>query len=379
MKKLLLSLLFVVLFAPTAFAYSSWNLQKHDQDIEILESGKLRVTETIVADFTRDSHRGIERWIPVSYTDQFGNPFNLRFKLISIADENGNKHNIDEKGRELFSDLYYMRIGDPNVWHDDIVTYVITFEIERAVGYFTDHDEIYWNLFTDWDIPVLSSNVTVTLPESVDKDEMKTACYTGYYGVSESNCEGQLVDGKTYTFKAKQVFEPGEGFTIVAGFPKGIVSKPSFLKQLWWFIWDNWALLIPLAVFIFLFLKWWYTGRDPKTKDTIIPRYKPPEGLTPTEVGTIVDEKVDIRDITSVVIDYAVRGFIKIKEIKAKKLIFFDETDYELEIVKDYNEHKNIQSHEKEILDNIFGSLKKVKLSKLKYKFYKHLKFLFDQ
>lgn len=373
MKKLLTTLgilMLWVLTVPAAFAYSSWNLTQVDQDITIMESGKLHIVETIKADFTQDSHRGIFRDIPISYTDEFGNPFKLRFKLISVTDENGNKHPIAEKGVDW--DEYYLKIGDADIWHDEVMTYVITYEIQRAIGYFEEHDELYWNPYTYWEVPVLSSTVTVHLPESADTSEMRAACYTGSYGSVEESCTAEVIDGKTFKYQTTDISYVGDAFTIVAGWPAGMITGPTLGEHLWWFIMDNWSLLIPILTFVLLYWKWNKTGRDPKGKDTIIPRYKPPEGLSPTEIGTIIDEKVDMRDITSVVIMYAVKGYLKIHEIKTKKFLF-SETDYELEIVKAYGKAEGIQSHEKKILNEIFGSKKKVKVSALKYKFYKHI------
>ncbi len=373
MKKFSLLIFFAVFFATTAVASASWNFPSIDQTIEIQESGKIRVTETIIADFTQDAHRGIYREIPVHYKDEFGNPFNLRFKLISVTDENGNPQPIDSQGRDLFADDYYLRIGDAEVWLNDKETYVITYEIERAINYFDDHDELYWNVFSYWEVPVLNSTATVILPEDVDTSKMQTECFTGYYGGTESTCDAEIINGHTFKYTGKQIFEPGDGFTIVAGWPKGLVKKPSILKIILWAFLDNWALMIPIFVFIFIFLKWWYTGRDPKTRDTIFPRYQPPEGLNATEVGTIIDERLDMRDITTVVIDYAVKGYIKIREFTSKKGFFTDQKDYELIKLKSYDQAPELKPMEKKILDDMFDGKEKIKISELKYKFYKKL------
>lgn len=372
MKKLLATLGLLVAFAPSVLAYSSWNLPEVNQDITISESGKIHVVETIKADFTQDPHRGIFRNIPISYKDKFGNPFNLRFKLISVTDENGTPHPIAQKGKEW--DEYVVKIGDANVWRSDIATYVIEYEVDRAIGYFGEHDELYWNPYTYWEIPVLTSTVTIHLPEPADTSQMRAACYTGSYGSIDEKCTAQVIDDKTFQYKTTDVSYAGEGFTIVAGWPTGIVSRPNIITKTLWFIFDNWTLFIPLIAFGFLYWKWHTTGRDPKAEnDTIIPRYKAPEGLTPTQVGTLIDEKVDMHDITSVIITYAVKGYLKIHELKTKKLLFFDETDYELEIIKDYAKAAGIQSHEKKILDSIFEGKNKIKISDLKFKFYKHI------
>ena len=376
MKKLLLSLLAALFLLPSVANAQidtgySWDLSEFTQNIEIQESGKIIVEEVIIADFTRDAHHGIFRNIPISYRDQYGNPFNLKFELISVTDENGNNHPIAEKGKDW--DDYLIKIGSADVELDSKVTYKIKYEVERAVGYFGNHDELYWNAYTDWEIPVLNSKVNIKIPKGATAQDVRATCYTGYYGSTESNCSANFNEDTISITKA-DISYPYDAFTIVVGWPKGLVSAPSAIQKALWFVQDNWALLIPLAVFLFLFFKWWYTGRDPKTKDTIIPRYKPPEGLTPTEVGTIIDEKVDLRDISAVIIDYAVKGYVKITEIKTKTAIFFDKTDYELTKLKEYKNAPNIKPHEKDVLNEIFKTTDKIKLSKLKYKFYRKLK-----
>ena len=41
-----------------------------------------------------------------------------------------------------------------------------------------------------------------------------------------------------------------------------------------------------------------------------------PTDLTPAEVGTLIDEQVDLRDISATIIDLAVRGYLKIEELE---------------------------------------------------------------
>ena len=48
-------------------------------------------------------------------------------------------------------------------------------------------------------------------------------------------------------------------------------------------------------------------GRDPGRLPVVV-RYEPPAGMTPAEAGTLIDESVDMRDITATVVDLAVRG-----------------------------------------------------------------------
>jgi uncharacterized membrane protein len=128
-----------------------------------------------------------------------------------------------------------------------------------------------------------------------------------------------------------------------------------------------------------LFCLWWKKGRDPKGRDVIVAEYGPPDNLTPIEVGTIIDEKVDRRDISAEIINLAVRGYIKIKRIKKKALIFSWGNDYLLQKLKEGDDLKN--EFEKDLLINLFKKgkdvqketkvIKEIKLSELKNKFYK--------
>jgi len=376
MKKLLLSLLAalfllpgVVNAAPLYHGYE-WDIRDFTQNIEVKTNGKIVVEEVIVADFTNKEMRGIEREIPIKYRDAYGNPFKLRFNLLSITDENGAPHPVDTSTMQ--GDNYYLRIGEASTYINEVTTYHIKYEIENALGYFGNHDELYWNAYTTTYIPILNTTVNVTVPEDVRQDNIKATCYSGYYGSNNSDCAVNYQDEHTISISSNGITYPYDGFTIVTGWPKGFTAEPTIAQKILWFIQDNWSLIIPVLAFIFLYLKWWYTGRDPKTKDTIIPRYKPPEGLSPTEVGTIIDEKVDLHDVSAILIDFAVRGYIKITEIKKKKFLGED-TDYELTKLKEYMNANNLKRHEKDVLDEIFKTKDTIKISKLKYKFYKKL------
>ena len=42
--------------------------------------------------------------------------------------------------------------------------------------------------------------------------------------------------------------------------------------------------------------------------------------MTPAELGTLIDGKPDMRDITSTIVDLAVRGYLHITETKDERL-----------------------------------------------------------
>ena len=82
-----------------------------------------------------------------------------------------------------------------------------------------------------------------------------------------------------------------------------------------------------------MFLLWWYKGRDPNPGMSVAPMYEPPAGISPAEAGTLLNDSIHPRDITSTMVDLAVRGYIKIEET-AEKVLLFTHKDYIFHLVK---------------------------------------------
>lgn len=364
----------LVLFIPQktgAYGYD-WDISSFDTDITVREDGSFFVEETIVADFSREEHHGIFRTIPVQYRDANDNTLKLRYNVLSVQDQNGNDWWY-ETSRE--GDYLKIKAGDPDRYFNQPITFVISYEIQRAVSYqFEDHDEIYWNATGDeWEVEILKSRAAIHLPTSVNAGDIRATCFTGSYGSTLQECE-YMIDGNSIYYEATNIFNPYEGLTIVAGFPKGILEQPSFAQQLIWFFSDNWPYLIPFGTFLFLLYLWYTRGKDPQTnRDTVMPHYEPPKDMPPAEAGTLIDERVDMHDISSTIVDMAVRGYLKIKETKKKKILWGEEYDYEFIKLKEFANDDKLHKHEKKVMEAVFGSGKSKKLSDLKNKFYKDL------
>lgn len=351
-----------------AYGYD-WDVQSYDTSIIINSDSTLSVTETLKIDYSREQHRGPIRFIPLKYHDKFGNAFNLRFQFHDVTDQLGKSYEYTTWNE---GDYFKIRVGNENVWLNSVETYVFKYTVSRAMLFdFADHDELYWNATGDeWDVPILNATAQITYPEDIPQDQVKATCFTGGYGATEQACTS-TVSGRTITYSTTGSLSAFEGLTIAASLPKGYITPPPFIEQLGWFVADNWAYLLPLFTFALLYFLWYTRGKDPKTnRDTIMPIYTPPDSLTPAEVGTLIDEHADMRDLSSTIIDMAVRGYIKIIEITKKKLIFTDK-DYEFERLND--SLTGLKDHEQKTMEALFGTKKSVKLSSLKYEFYKDI------
>ncbi len=118
-----------------------------------------------------------------------------------------------------------------------------------------------------------------------------------------------------------------------------------------------------------MFTLWWYKGRDPDPGLSVAPMYEPPAGMTPAEAGTLLDDTIHPRDITSTLVDLAVRGFVKIEEVDDKGLVFHHK-DYIFHLLKPRDEWGRLVPHERVMLENVFGNNYETRLSSLKNRFY---------
>ena len=304
-------------------------IEDFQADIAINKNGSINVTETIIYFFDTPRH-GIFRNIPFTKRDDQNKRLDLAFDDFKVADENGKKYKFEKtkEGEELI-----IKIGDPNKTIEGKHVYKISYSVKGALGYFEDHDELYWNATGNgWDVPIKNAGVNITLPEKLTENGIKLACYTGVYGSDKQNCTATS-DGKNTKFESTLFLNSYEGLTIVKGFPKGTVAVLN--PEIYVPFFERWygkitlvgiiiaAFLWYLVLPIYLIIKWYRHGRDPDVGIATTATYDPPKVgkrfLTPAETGALLDETVDKRDIFSTIVDLAHRGHLKISEPKTKE------------------------------------------------------------
>ncbi|XOU94944.1 MAG: DUF2207 domain-containing protein [Candidatus Kerfeldbacteria bacterium] len=366
-----LVLIFILLFIPTMTlglntGPSGEQIDQFYSVISINQDSSITVVEHITYNFEKMERHGIYRTIPYSY-ERDGYKYNLRINVLSVVDENNNflTYTVSKSSGE-----FEIKIGDADKYVSGVKNYVIEYKVDRAINYFEDYDEFYWNVTgNEWYLDIKKSGALVSLSENISNSELQTACYTGIYGSEEQDCTVSNID-EGIEFSSNSTLSSDEGLTVVFGWPKGITIQPDGMQLFLWFMQDNWPIFFPLLIFIVMYFLWYTRGRDPEVRDTIIPIYESPNKMTAGELGTIVDEKVDLKDISATIIQLAVKGYIKIKEIDLKKLIGKSK-DYELIKLKDSD--GSLIEFEKLVLEGIFGKNDTKKVSALKNKFYTHL------
>jgi uncharacterized membrane protein len=363
----------ILLISPAFAQY--FTINKFHSDMMIDEDSSIIVKETIDVEFHQSRH-GIYREIPFQYRDEFGKTITTPIRVLSVTDESGKawKYQVKKTGP-----MIHIRIGNAKRYVKGNQTYVITYKVENVILFFDDHDELYWNVTGNyWKAPIKEASAVVFLTTKEKSKNLLAAGYEGGYG-SKEECSFEVYEnsGKFFT---KRGLRMGEGLTIAFGWDKGLVSPPSSWKKFLWAInlKENWVFFLPIFSFIYMFNRWYQKGRDPRVRESVAVRYEPPkfdnQPLTPAEVGTLIDEKLDPKDITSTIVGLAVKGYIKIEETKRDGLIF-DKMDYYLKKVK--NHDSNLKPFEIELMKDLFpAEMPGTLVSDLKNKFYTNLSVL---
>ncbi|OGY41857.1 MAG: hypothetical protein A2Y82_05370 [Candidatus Buchananbacteria bacterium RBG_13_36_9] len=356
MRKYIIFWVILLSFAFGTLAFAE-QIDSYDVDIKINPDASINVSEQIQYDFGDLERHGIFRYLPIKYKARGGN-FKLRISDISITDETGSTYNyvVTYPG-----DRIQFKIGDADILITGKHTYVINYTIKRAINYFADHDELYWNVTGDeWPVPILKSSASIILPQEFPTSKLQATCYRGTYG-STALCTSQALDTMGVAF-SQDLLNSNEGLTVVFGWPKGIVNQPTVVETFLETLKDNWIMFVPLLVLIWLFLHWYTRGRDPEGRKTIIAEFDAPDKLTPFEIGMLMDEKADNKDISAELIYLATLGYLKISKEKG---------DYKFIKLKDENDLTN--EFDKKLMADIFGGKTEVDLSDMDEVFYKNL------
>ena len=351
----------------------SWRLESLHADIRVLESGVLEVTETLRPSF-RGRYNGIFRTIPVEYRS-YGLRHGFRLSVASVTDEAGNalRHETDRAG-----DHVEIKIWIPDA-EDAVRTVRLAYEVRQGLlfhdadedeaGIVEAYDELYWNVTgTEWPVPIDAASATVHLPEAATG--VRGHAFTGGYGATGRDASVDIA-GNRVDIRATQALAFREGLTIGIGWDAGVVQRPTAIGLAITYLLANWPLFIPFLAFAFMYRRWNERGRDPEI-GSIEPRYEPPADLTPAELGVIIDNRADLRDITATLVDLAVRGQLSIEEEEDKKLLgLVSGKDYVFRRTE--SEEASLAPHESALIEAVFGGRRTRRLSDLKDRFYKDL------
>jgi len=369
----LLVLFLLLALAVTASAQArNWHVTDFKDTVSIAADGTALVSEKITLAFVGEWH-GIHRTIPVEYPGPQGTNYTLFLNIMSVTDESGNKLKYDSSKSGAYRDL---KIYIPGAV-DATRVVNIDYSVRNGVRFFDNNNgnnndsyaEFYWNVTgNDWPVPIDHASAFVTLPENASGG-LRAQAFTGAYGSKQSEATAE-VKGADVLFETTQPLPMRGGVTIDIYVPQGVLKPPSELTKLGWFLGSNPVVFLPLFTLAVMFGLWYSVGRDPDPGVSVAPQYEPPKGMSPAEAGTMIDDTIHPRDITSTIVDLAVRGYIKIEE-KVDTFLVFHHKDYLFHLLKPVDQWgPDLTPHERVMLENIFQGGAETRLSSLKNRFY---------
>lgn len=311
MKKLLLLCCLVLPIA----AIADERILEFKSDIVVRQDGWIVVTETIkVRSEGQRIRRGIYRDFPTQYTDAFGNNHEVNYEPLSVL-RNGDP---EDYRSERFANGVRTYFGNANrMLTNGIHTYRFRYRANRMLGFFPEHDELYWNVTgLDWAFPIDQASATIRLDFDGEPRIIDAKGFTGVMGAQGSDFSRQVTADQA-AFDTTAVLPPHAGLTVVVSWPKGFVTPPGDMQKIGWLLADNLSLLIVLGglsgMWIYLIPVWRRFGRDPE-EGLIVTRYEPPDGFSPASLRFINKMYYDNKVMTAAVISLAVKGYLRIRD-----------------------------------------------------------------
>lgn len=287
-------------------------LSYHSQ-VQVHTNNTLTVTETIrVRSEQNQIKRGIYRQFPTKYKSK-GGRVTVRFEVLSVK-RDGTKEPYHIKPMSNGQRLYIGR--EDKILPKGVYSYEITYHTNRQIGFFREHDELYWNVTgNDWAFPMEEVSCRVTLPVQTELNAVQLEAYTGRKRSSGQDFEASY-SGTVSRFNTTRTLKAREGLTIVVSFPKGIVHEPGNVEKMQALLAENpstfAASLGLLLVGSYLFIAWFLVGRDP-SRGTIIPRFEPPPGISPGAARYVMHMGYDDRCFAAALITLCVKGWATLK------------------------------------------------------------------
>lgn len=352
-------LLLLALLPATLFADE--RILSFHSDIRVSPDGMVEVTETIrVRAEGKQIRRGIYRDFPVDYEDRLGNDYRIRMEPLSVLrDGVPEAFHTRKSGRDLRT---YFGRSDYFLPHGEY-TYTFRYRVNRMLGFFDEHDELYWNVTGNrWNFPIDKATADVYLEFDAPPSGMFVEAYTGRYGSTSQEYSRRLDERGNVHFEANNPLPPAHGLTIVVGWSKGLVTEPTKAQIAGWLLKDNANLLAAVAGLLILLAYyipvWSKYGRDPD-EGVIVTRYEPPKGFSPASLRYIRQMYYDDKVMTAAIVNLAVKGLVRIERRGHQHFLHRIASRPDTDI---------LSPGEKELFDALFTAGEKIELDQENHK-----------
>ncbi|WP_454688832.1 DUF2207 domain-containing protein [Achromobacter aloeverae] len=289
-----------------------------ESNVDVQRNGDLLVTERLLVNAQgNEIKRGILRDFPTLYNARDGLRVEVGFDVLGVK-RDGNPEPYD---LEKLSNGVRIRIGSADRWlPPGAHVYEIRYRTTRQLGFYQDHDELYWNATgTGWTLPIAHAIARIHLPDNARI--LRTAFYTGPQGATEKNARVAESQPGLVVFENTEPLGAREGLTVAVSWPKGIVQPPSRLLGLYYQLRDNLAPLVAVAGFVLLAAYYLaaYLRTRRRAPRHIVPLYEPPEGMSAPAVRYMARQGNDDQGFVIAVIELIALRALRIDRNASKR------------------------------------------------------------
>lgn len=314
-------------------------IESYDIKINVTKDNIYNITETIKAHFNTSKH-GIQRVIPYKSTvirnDGTQNKINAKIQNIYVSENYYEKKDKDN---------LTLKIGDASKLINGDHIYTINYTYNIGNDKLKDADEFYFNLIGNgWDTYIKNVTFTVNMPKFFDYTNTPIGFSAGKYGTIGTEDVEYTTDGTKITGNYKKTLEKNEGLTIRVTLPEKYFRKQKLDS------FDKFAIALPIIFVLITFGYWKLFGKDDEVIETV--EFEPPDDLNSLDVAYFYKGKVNDKDVVSLLIYLANKGYIKIEENYNK--------EYKIYKLKEYDGDNEI---EKTFLDGLFAGGNKYNLN----------------
>ncbi|MEG1322938.1 MAG: DUF2207 domain-containing protein [Ruthenibacterium sp.] len=311
MKKLLCLLLVfcgVLAFVPNASAagFSGYTLTNYEVDAVLHENNTVTQTEYITADFLVPKH-GIFRVFPeMVYVEKQTadglKTMSYKVKLRDVSVQGGDAEVY------LEDEMYTIRIGSEDTVLTGLQNYVISFTYDIGDDRIDDYDELFYAVNgSDWDAEIenFSFNFTFEKPLSA-KSVQDFQLFSGTYGsignvgdIAYEVTENGVSGHSTHTLA------PYTAVSLYTRMDEGYFTNERSVSTLPALI--VFGVLAVAALFVLFKALMAHRQKPVQTVE-----FYPPNDIPSAEVGYFIDGTADDKDLLSLIIWFAGKGYLEI-------------------------------------------------------------------
>nr|BFF00959.1 DUF2207 domain-containing protein [Streptoalloteichus tenebrarius] len=281
-----------------------------DVKLRLERDGKLTVTEQV----TVPVGRSVTRTVPLrqAVRDDLD-------RVFSVSDAT-----VEGKGRvEVTEERLTVQL--------DAGTSTVRYKVDGVVADVDDKQEMRWQVSGGWSVDLDKITVSAVSPNP----PKSITCLAGPPG-STGACDLSQIESRQVARAQEIGLKAGHRMDLAVGMEAGTVpanarfDETFTLARAFALTPVSGAALGGLTLLLLggVALLWWARGRDARALATDIGPvdvlvaddagrvgFASPDGVLPGQVGTVVDEHVDVVDVAATVVDLAVRNYVWIEEI----------------------------------------------------------------